>query len=220
MNDNRKPTDDLIRGLAAQAGKGSSLLLRLSIVLPVALVFSILAATGVVVMIAGPRSDLMQVLPTWTFLFKVIGMVLVAAGGFQLVLTVVQPGQAPRTVLFLAPALMFLLTGALFDRSGFPAWGSHLLRAKMCGYYHHGFHPGARRYFFCDASRNAHAPQPGWRFCRFPCRFRGWSRLYHRLPQRWRCLCGGMVFDRHCMCNGTGSVNRAQTVEVVARSVW
>ncbi|MFP3802782.1 hypothetical protein, partial [Paraburkholderia sp. SIMBA_027] len=60
MNDNRQPTDDLIRGLAAQAGKGASLSLRLSIVLPVALVFSILAATGVVVMIAGPRSDLMQ----------------------------------------------------------------------------------------------------------------------------------------------------------------
>lgn len=132
MNDNRQPTDDLIRGLAAQAGKGSSFLLRLSIVLPGALVFSILAATGVVVMIAGPRSDLMQILPTWTFLFKVIGMVLVAAGGFQLVWAVVQPGQAPRTVLFLAPALVFLLAGALFDRSGFPLFGVHTYSVLNC----------------------------------------------------------------------------------------
>jgi len=132
MNDNRQPTDDLIRGLAAQAGKSASLSLRLSIVLPVALVFSILAATGVVVMIAGPRSDLMQILPTWTFLFKVIGMVLVAAGGFQLVLTVVQPGQAPHTVLFLAPALVFLLIGALFDRSGFPLLGVHTYSVLKC----------------------------------------------------------------------------------------
>lgn len=132
MNDNRQPTDDLIRGLAAQAGRRSSLSFRFSIVLPVALAFSILAATGVVVMIAGPRSDLIHILPTWTFLFKVIGMVLVAAGGFELVWTVVQPGQAPRTVLFLAPALVFLLTGALFDRSGFPLLGVHTYSVLNC----------------------------------------------------------------------------------------
>ncbi|SCY88804.1 DUF1109 domain-containing protein [Rhizobium sp. NFACC06-2] len=132
MNDNRQPTDDLIRGLASQAGRRSSLSFRFSIVLPVALAFSILAATGVVVMIAGPRSDLMQILPTWTFLFKVIGMVLVAVGGFQLVWTVVQPGQVPRTVIFLAPALAFLLIGALFDRSGFPLLGVHTYSVLNC----------------------------------------------------------------------------------------
>lgn len=136
MNDNQRlagqTTDDLIKGLAKQAGKGSSGAPSLSIVLPVALVFSILSATGVVLLTAGVRSDLAQILPTWTFQFKVIGMVLIAAGAVQLARTVVTPGQAPRAILCLAPGLVFLLSGALFDRSGFPLLGVHTYSVPSC----------------------------------------------------------------------------------------
>ncbi|NKK74004.1 DUF1109 family protein [Rhizobium leguminosarum bv. viciae] len=136
MNDNQRlkgrTTDDLIKGLATQAGKGSSGAPRLSIVLPVALVFSILAATGVVVIIAGARSDLVQILPTWTFQFKVIGMILIAAGAFQLVSTVIRPGRALRAFVCLAPGLVFLLAGALLDRSGFPLLGVHTYSVPNC----------------------------------------------------------------------------------------
>lgn len=136
MNDNRRPigrtTDDLIRELATQAGKESSEAPGLSTVLPAALVVSILAAIGVVLLIAGARSDLIQILPTWTFQFKAIGMVLVAAGAFQLARTVVRPGRALRAMLCLGPGLVFLLSGALLDRSGFPLLGVHTYSVPNC----------------------------------------------------------------------------------------
>lgn len=125
-------TDDLIKGLATQAGKRSSATPSLSIVLAAAMVFSILAATGVVLLIAGARSDLAQILPTWTFQFKVIGVALIAAGAFQLARTVVRPGRALRALLCLAPGVAFLLAGALLDRSGFPLLGVHTYSVSSC----------------------------------------------------------------------------------------
>jgi len=129
MNDNQRPidrtTDDLIKGMAAQAGHSSPGRARLSLVLPLALVFSILAATGMVVLIVGARSDLIKIVLTWTFQFKVIGMMLVVAGAFQLVSTVIRPGRTFQVFVYLAPGLVFLLAGVLFDRSGFPLLGVH-----------------------------------------------------------------------------------------------
>jgi len=136
MNDDQRlrvrATNGLIKGLATQAGKASSGAPSLFIVLSVALVFSILGATGVVVTIAGERSDLVQILPTWTFQFKVIGMVLIAAGAFQLAMTAVRPGRALRALLRLTPGLVFLLVGALFDRSGFPLLGPRTYSVPNC----------------------------------------------------------------------------------------
>jgi hypothetical protein len=136
MNDNQRPidrtTDDLIKGLAAQAGHSSPGRARLSLVLPLALVFSILAATGMVVLIVGARAHLIQIVPTWTFQFKVIGMMLVVAGAFQLVSTVIRPGRTFRAFVCLAPGLVFLLAGVLFDRSGFPLLGVHTYSVPSC----------------------------------------------------------------------------------------
>ncbi|SCW65461.1 hypothetical protein SAMN02927900_03449 [Rhizobium mongolense subsp. loessense] len=136
MNDHRRPvgrtTDDLIKGLAMQAGKGSSGTPSLSIVLPATVIFSILAAISVVLLIGGARSDLIQIMPTWTFLFKFIGMILVAAGALQLTRTVVRPGRAVSAMLCLAPGLVFLLSGAVLDRSGFPFLGVRTYSAPNC----------------------------------------------------------------------------------------
>lgn len=136
MNDNHTlrggATEDLIKGLATQAGKGSSDAPRPSIVLAVALVLSFLAATGFVLIVAGARPDLFQILPTWTFQFKVIGMILVAAGAFQLVIASIRPGRGLRAFMCLAPGLVFLVAGALLDRSGFPIFGVNTYSVVTC----------------------------------------------------------------------------------------
>lgn len=125
-------TGALIKGLATQAGKRQSARPRFGIVFPLALVFSILAAAGVVLMTAGARSDLMNILSTWTFQFKVAGMTLIAAGAVWVGRNAVRPGAAVHPLLGLAPGALFLMLGAAFDRSGFPLLGIHRYSAPDC----------------------------------------------------------------------------------------
>jgi hypothetical protein len=125
-------TDTLIKGLAAQAGKRQparpSFGAALSGILPVAL----LASVAVVLMTAGARPDLTVILLTWTFQFKVIGMVLIGIGACRLVWSAVRPGVRVHPVLCLGPGGVFLLGGALLDQSGFPLLGLRTLSAANC----------------------------------------------------------------------------------------
>lgn len=136
MNHNDNPISDrtnaLIEGLATQAGKRQAGGLNFGTVLPVALFVAVLAATAVVLLTVGPRADLMEILLTWTFQFKVIGMILIATGAFQLVRAVVRPGAAVHPVLGLVPGAVFLLGGAMFDRSSFPLLGIHTFSVLNC----------------------------------------------------------------------------------------
>jgi hypothetical protein len=118
-------TDALISGLATQAGKRPAGGPGFTAVFPAALVISLLAAVAVVLLVAGARSDLGEILTTWTFSFKVLGMALVAAGALPSVRAAVRPGLPVHTVLCLAPGGVFLLAGAIFDRTGFPLFGLH-----------------------------------------------------------------------------------------------
>lgn len=136
MSDNenlvQKSTDSLIEGLATQAGKRQAGQVSFSRALPLALLVSILAAAGMVLLIAGARSDLMAILPTWVFQFKAIGMVMIAVGAVQLTQAVVRPGAALHPFLCLGPGAVFMLGGALSDHSGFPLLGPHDLSAPDC----------------------------------------------------------------------------------------
>lgn len=129
---NGSSTDQLITRLVLQAGKGSPAAPNVSIVLIGGLLLSVLLAVSLVLLVTGPRTDLVEILPTWTFQFKFIGMILVAAGAFQLAMTAVRPGRALRAIICLAPALVFLGTGALLDRSGFPLFGIRTFSVPSC----------------------------------------------------------------------------------------
>lgn len=125
-------TNALIGRLAAQAGEPSGGRLQFSAVLPVALIAALIAAVVVVLSSAGARSDLFDILPTWMFMFKVAGMLLLAAGGLRLVRAAVRPGDAVSPVFYVGPGAIFLLAGALLDPSGFPLLGVHTYSAFNC----------------------------------------------------------------------------------------
>jgi hypothetical protein len=129
---NGKSTDALISGLATQAGKRPPAGPTIRAALPLAIVLSILAAVAIVLMTAGARADLKEIMPTWTFQFKVLGMFLVAAGALRSVWAAAHPGVAIHPVLGLVPGGIFLVAGAFFDRSGFPLFGLHAFSVLSC----------------------------------------------------------------------------------------
>lgn len=125
-------TDALIAGLAAQAGKRQSRGPGFGIAFPVAIGISALAALAVVLLTAGARPDLVHILLTGTFLFKVAGMALIAAGALRSVWGAVQPGVKVRPLVGLLPGAVFLLFGAMLDGSGFPVLGVHTFSVPSC----------------------------------------------------------------------------------------
>lgn len=127
-----KGTDSLIERLATQAGKRQPGRLSFAALLPVALVVSTLASVAVVLLAAGARPDIVQILLTWTFEFKVIGMIVIAAGASQLVWSTVRPGAPVHWLRAIGPGGVFLLAGALIDRSGFPLFGVHKFSVLSC----------------------------------------------------------------------------------------
>lgn len=136
MSNDEKQMDDstasLISGLAMQAGRRQTIQLGLGIVLTAALLVGVLASAGLILMTAGVRADLMDILVTRIFQFKVIAMVLVAAAAIRLVLAAARPGLDLRPALMLLPAAVFLLSGAALDQRGFPVFGVHTLSVPIC----------------------------------------------------------------------------------------
>lgn len=126
-------TDALIKGLATQAGKRRAGGLAFDAAFPAALIISFLAAVAVVLMTAGARPDLLKILSTWTFQFKVVGMILIAAGALRAARAAVRPGSGIHPVPGLLPGAVFVVAGAVFDRSGFPIGGVHTFSVFNCG---------------------------------------------------------------------------------------
>ncbi|TDK32341.1 DUF1109 domain-containing protein [Rhizobium deserti] len=122
----------LIKGLATQAGKRRAVRPRFDAVLAAALLVSFLAATAIVLLTAGTRPDLMVIISTWTFQFKVVGMILIAVGTVLVARHIVQPGVPVHLLHGLGPGVAFLLLGSLFDRSGFPLLGAHTYSVPAC----------------------------------------------------------------------------------------
>lgn len=120
----RPQTDQLLQRLAAEAGLSPPR--RLSLIWQLLMASTVAAAVslGVVLTVAGARSDLALVVGTWIFLFKAIAMLLLAAGAFMLVRGAARPGRAIRPLYALAPAFVFLAASTAFDRSGLSLGGA------------------------------------------------------------------------------------------------
>jgi hypothetical protein len=125
-------TDELIHRLSNQAGMKARAGMPFGRTVWVSLTLSIAAAMLVVIGVSGLRPDLSTMLTAWPFQFKVAAMTLLAGGGFILVRAAGTPGMATSPHLALLPGVLFLLGGALFDRSGFPPLGVRQLSAPIC----------------------------------------------------------------------------------------
>jgi hypothetical protein len=130
-------TDELIHALATQAGdrpigRGPLMALPFRLTLLAGVTLAAFCALAVVVLAVGPRPDLGGILTTWTFQFKVVAMVLLAAGAGLLVRAAAIPGVVTRPVLPLLPAALFMLAGIALDGSGFPLTGARTFSIPSC----------------------------------------------------------------------------------------
>ncbi|CAM4257686.1 NrsF family protein [Bordetella muralis] len=125
-------TDDLIQQLSRQAGmkKKSSITFNQAMVTGITL--SLVMAMVVVLGLSHARPDLLAVLTTWVFQFKVSTMTLLAGGSAVLVRMSGIPGASARPVLALLPGVALLFAGAIFDDTGFPFWGDGAFAAPLC----------------------------------------------------------------------------------------
>lgn len=117
-------TDDLVRSLASEAGRSDSRHISLAVALPASAVAALPVSLMVVLMLIGARSDLLSILGSWIFLFKVAAMLLLAGGGLFLVRDAAIPGNVPKPLFALAPAVLFLVMSAMIDDSGLPLSGA------------------------------------------------------------------------------------------------
>ncbi|WP_207485289.1 NrsF family protein [Arenibaculum pallidiluteum] len=125
-------TDDLIQGLAMEAGQSRAGRLSFELVLSLGIVAAIIGAFAIVLLLAGPRPGLPLLAQSWIFQFKVIAMVLLAGGAAWLVRDAARPGAPTRLGGALAPALLFLAANVVLDRSGYPLSGARALSVPVC----------------------------------------------------------------------------------------
>lgn len=130
-------TEDLIRGLADEAGRtppaqGPFERLSFRLALPVSAAIAVLSAFAVVAFAIGPRPELIDMALTWAFQFKVMAMLLLAGGAGFLVRNATVPGLSTVPTRALLPASLFLLVGLAFDPSGFPLTGAKALSIPTC----------------------------------------------------------------------------------------
>lgn len=124
-------TDELIHRLSNQAGIKTHAAMSFGRTVWASLTLSIVAALLIVIGVSGLRPDLPTMLTAWPFQFKAAAMILLAGGGVILVRAAGTPGMA-TSPLALLPGVLFLLAGALFDRSGIPPLGVRQLSAPIC----------------------------------------------------------------------------------------
>ncbi|WP_454684830.1 DUF1109 domain-containing protein [Ancylobacter moscoviensis] len=119
-------TDELVGSLAREAGRSGLGRVSLAAAIAAAVIAAVPASLALVLALVGARADLSAVLGSWIFLFKVTAMLLLASGAVSLVRAAATPGIAPKPVVMLAPAVLFLIVSALLDSSGLPLAGVRL----------------------------------------------------------------------------------------------
>lgn len=128
-----RTTDDLIRGMAMEAGVGrprSAMWLESRLAL--AAVLALVIGVAVAILLFGVAPALAKAGPSGPFLHKVECALALAAGSFALVRSMAQPGGSGWPVTTLLPGAAMLAFGGVTDQSGFPIVGQSDQSVPIC----------------------------------------------------------------------------------------
>jgi hypothetical protein len=128
-----RSTDDLIRGLAAEAGVGRprSAMWR-ERRLALAAVLALVIGTGLAILLFGIAPALAAAAPGAPFWHKVECALALAVGGFLLVRSLARPDGAVWPAAALLPGAALLALGGITDQSGFPVMGQSGQSVPVC----------------------------------------------------------------------------------------
>jgi hypothetical protein len=126
-------TDDLIHGLAGQAGTSrlsSARAFKLALI--AATLASLGLAVAMVLLVVGTRPDLSAAVTSAPFAYKVACMLALGLGGLFLASRAALPGTGNLTALALVPAVALLAFRAATDQSGLSFLGNSDISVKQC----------------------------------------------------------------------------------------
>ncbi len=125
-------TASLVARLAGQVEDKPVRPVRMRAVFAYGITAAALAALAIVTFVIGWRSDLADLVSSWTFNFKVAAMGLAALAGVSMMWRASVPGAPIRPILLLLPAAGFMITGVVLDSSGFPLSGINRWSTAKC----------------------------------------------------------------------------------------
>jgi hypothetical protein len=123
-------TDDLIRSLANAAGRQRSASLRAAFAVTGAA--SLACALLLVFSIIGIRQDFADMAVRMPFAFKVAYAGTLVVGASVVTLYAATPGASATALYALAPAVILLACGVIFDPTGFPIMGRTNTAVTIC----------------------------------------------------------------------------------------
>lgn len=125
-------TDALIAELAGQAGGGDAAEWSFASVLWAGVALSLTASLLVVGLTAGPRPNLSSLALEWAVQFKAAAMASTVGAGIALTRAAAIPGTQLRPFICLSPAVVLILCGVIFDRSGLSVTGVRFQSGPFC----------------------------------------------------------------------------------------
>src|SRR5882757_8223470 len=126
-------TDSLIQTLARRAGaERDRTPFAFDRAFLTAAALSLAISVALVLVLVGPRPDLLAVAQRTPFAFKIASTLSLACGGFFLARRAVRPGSAGLSLFALLPGVLLLAFRGATDRSGLPVMGRSDISAAVC----------------------------------------------------------------------------------------
>jgi hypothetical protein len=123
-------TDDLVRSLASEVGTRRSVSIQAALAITGAV--SLACALILVFLVIGSRPDLADMAVSIPFWFKLGYTGSVVVGTSVVALYAATPGASAAALYALAPAVIFLACGVIFDPTAFPIMGRSDTAVPFC----------------------------------------------------------------------------------------
>jgi hypothetical protein len=123
-------TDDLVRSLASEVGTRRSVSIQAALAITGAV--SLACALILVFLVIGSRPDLADMAVSIPFWFKLGYTGSMVVGTSVVALSAATPGASAAALYALAPAVIFLACGVIFDPTAFPIMGRSDTAVPFC----------------------------------------------------------------------------------------
>jgi hypothetical protein len=123
-------TDDLVRSLASEVGTRRSVSIQAALAITGAV--SLACALILVFLVIGSRPDLADMAVSIPFWFRLGYTGSVVVGTSVVALSAATPGASAAALYALAPAVIFLACGVIFDPTAFPIMGRSDTAVPFC----------------------------------------------------------------------------------------